>query len=191
MVLKCDCWRRLLRVPWTARRSNQSVLKEINPEYSLEGLMLKLKLHTLATWFKGLTHWKRPWCWEKLKAGGEGDNRGWDGWMASATRWTWVWASSRSWWTGRLACCSLFKLNIKDPLRKLPDIQGLKIFYLCKLLENTLHQNKWTNQKKKIWTPGNRSTNTGFSKGNPLDNGEGKFRSDMLKNVSFAPYWAC
>ena len=55
----------------------------------------------LATWYKELTHWKRPWCWERLKAGGEGDNRGWDGWMAS-TQWTWVWASSRSsWWTGR------------------------------------------------------------------------------------------
>ena len=49
-----------------------------------------------------LTHWKRPWCWERLKAGGEGDGRGWDGWMASATQWTWVWASSgRWWWTGK------------------------------------------------------------------------------------------
>ena len=48
------------------------------------------------------THWKRPWCWERLKAGGEGDNRGWDGWMASRTQWTWVWANSGSWWwTGR------------------------------------------------------------------------------------------
>ena len=49
-----------------------------------------------------LAHWKRPWCWERLKVGGEGDNRGWDGWMASLTRWTWVWASSETWWwTGR------------------------------------------------------------------------------------------
>ena len=95
------CWRRLLRVPWTAR-SNQSILKEINPEYSLEGLMLKLKLNTLATWCKELTHWKRPWCWERLKAGGEGDNRGWDGWMASWTQWAWDWAISESWWwTGK------------------------------------------------------------------------------------------
>ena len=55
----------------------------------------------LATWCEELTHWKRPWCWERLKAG-EGDNRGWDGWMASLTQWTWVWASSRRWWrTGR------------------------------------------------------------------------------------------
>ena len=84
------CWRRLLRVPWTARRSNQSILKEISPEYSLEGQMLKLKLQTLASWCEELTHLKRPWCWERLKAGGERDDRGWDGWMASPTQWTWV-----------------------------------------------------------------------------------------------------
>ena len=67
------CWRRLLRVPWTARRSNWSIPKEISPEYSLEGWMLKLKLNTLATWCEELTHWKRPWSWERLKAGGEGN----------------------------------------------------------------------------------------------------------------------
>ena len=95
------CWRKLLRVPWTAKRSNQSILKEISPEYSLEGLMLKLKL-PLAIWCKELTHLKRHWCWERLKAGGKGDNRGWDSWMASPTQWTWIWVSSRSWrWTGR------------------------------------------------------------------------------------------
>ena len=93
-------WRRLLRVPWTARRSSQSILKEISCEYSLEGLMLKLKLQYLATWWEELTHWERRWCWERLKA--EGDNRGWDGWMESLTRWVWVWASGGSWWwTGR------------------------------------------------------------------------------------------
>ena len=58
--------------------------------------------NTLATWCEELTHWKRPWCWERLKAGGEGDNRGWDGLMASPTQWTWVLASSGSWWwTGK------------------------------------------------------------------------------------------
>ena len=77
------CWKRLLRVPWTERRSNQSILKEISPEYSLERLMLKLKLQLWATWCEELTHWKRPWCWERLKAGGEGDDRGWDDWMTS------------------------------------------------------------------------------------------------------------
>ena len=56
----------------------------------------------LATWCEELTHWKRPWCWEGLGAGREGDDKGWDGWMASLTRWTWVWTSSESsWWTGR------------------------------------------------------------------------------------------
>ena len=96
------CWRRLLRVPWTARRSNQSILKEISPEYSLEGLMLKLNSNPLATWCEELTHWKRPWFWEGLGAGGEGDDRGWAGWMASPTQWTWVWVNSRSWWwTGK------------------------------------------------------------------------------------------
>ena len=83
------CWKRLLRVPWTARRSNQSILK-ISPVCSLEGLMLKLKLQYFAAWGKELTHLKRPWCWERLRAGGEGDNRGWDGRMISPTKWTWV-----------------------------------------------------------------------------------------------------
>ena len=80
------CWRKLLRVPWTARRSNQSLIKEISPEYSLKGLMLKFKLQsfghlmwrwnssTLVTWCQERTHWKRPWCWKRLK-GGEGDDR--------------------------------------------------------------------------------------------------------------------
>ena len=58
--------------------------------------------NTLATWCQELTHLKRPWCWERLRAGGEGDDRGWDGWMVSSTQWTWDWANSRSWWwTGR------------------------------------------------------------------------------------------
>ena len=58
--------------------------------------------NTLATWCKELTHWKRPWCWERLRAGGEGDDRGWDGWMASPTQRTWIWVDSGTWWcTGR------------------------------------------------------------------------------------------
>ena len=77
-------------------------IQEISPEYSLEGLMLKLKLQYFGHLMRRTAHWKRPWCWERLKAGGEGDDRGWNGWMASPTQWTWVWASSGSrWWTGK------------------------------------------------------------------------------------------
>ena len=75
-AFKLWCWRRLLRVHWTARRSNHSALKEINPEYSLEGLMLMLKLQHFN---KETTHWERPWCWEILKGKVEGGGRGWDG----------------------------------------------------------------------------------------------------------------
>ena len=97
-------WIRVLRVPWTARRSNQSILKEISPEYSLEGLMLKLKLQYFGHLMQRTDSLE---CWERLKAGREGDDRGWDGWMASPTLWTWVWVGLRScWWTGRPACCS-------------------------------------------------------------------------------------
>ena len=99
------CWRRrrrLLRVPWTARRSNQSLLKEISPEYSLEVLTLKLELQYFGHLVQRANSSERPWCWERLKAGGEGDDRGRDGWMASPTQWTWVWVSSGRWWrTGK------------------------------------------------------------------------------------------
>ena len=89
-------WRRLLRVPWTAKRSNQSILKEINPEYSLEGLILKLKLQYFGHLIQRTDS---TWCWERLKAGSKGDDRGQDGWMASLNQWTWVWASSKRWWS--------------------------------------------------------------------------------------------
>ena len=101
-AFELQCWRRLLRVPWTARRSNHSIPKDISPEFSLEGLILKLKLQFFGHLMQRADLLKRPCCWERLKARGEGDDRGWDGWMASRTGWTWVWASSgRWWWTGR------------------------------------------------------------------------------------------
>ena len=84
------CWRRLFKVPWTARRSKQSILKKINLECSLERLILKLKFQYFGPLCEEPTHWERPWCWEGLRAGGEGDDRGWDGWTAPLTRWTWV-----------------------------------------------------------------------------------------------------
>ena len=80
--------------------------------HSLEGLMLKLKLQYFAHLMWKLTHLKRPWCWERLKAGGEGDSRGWDGWMASPTQWTWVWVSFRSWWwTGKPSVLQFMRLQ--------------------------------------------------------------------------------
>ena len=94
------CWRRLLRVPWITRRSNQSILNEISPGCSLEGVILKLKLQYFGHLKKRATHWKRPWCWERLKVVGEGDGREWDGWIASLTQWTWVWANSGRQWRG-------------------------------------------------------------------------------------------
>ena len=91
------CWRRLLRVPSTAGKSNQSILKEISPEISLEGMMLKVKLQYFSHLCEELTHCKRLWCCVELGAEGEGDNRGWDGWMASLTQCMWVWVNSGSW----------------------------------------------------------------------------------------------
>ena len=92
------CWRRLLRVPWTARRSNQSILKEISPEYSWEGLMLKLKLQ-----YFGHLMWRTDSLQKTLILGKIEGRRnkgwqGWDDWMTSPTQWTWVWTTSGSWW---------------------------------------------------------------------------------------------
>ena len=93
----------LERVPWIARRSNQSILKEISPGCSLEGLMLKLKLQYFGHWMQRNDSFEKIlMLGKKLKTGGEGGDRGWDGWMSSPTRWTWVWVNSGSWWwTGR------------------------------------------------------------------------------------------
>ena len=97
------CWRRLLRVPWTARRSTQSILKEISPDYSLEWRMLKLKLQYLGYLMWRTDSFEKTLMLEKTEVGRKGDDRGWDGWMASLTQSTWVWINSRSWWwTGRL-----------------------------------------------------------------------------------------
>ena len=102
MLLKCGVGRRLLRVPWTARKSNQSILKEISPGISLEGMRLKLKLQYFGHLMWRVDSLEKTLMLGGIGAGGEGDDRGWDGWMASRTRWTWVWVNSGSWWwTGR------------------------------------------------------------------------------------------
>ena len=92
------CWRRLLRVPWTARSSNKSILKEISPEYSLEGLMLKLKLQYFGYLMRRADSLEKTLMLGKTKGRRKRGQQKWDCWMASSTRWTWVWAISRSWW---------------------------------------------------------------------------------------------
>ena len=104
------CWRRLLRVPWTARRSNQSILKEISPGCSLQGLMLKLKLQYFGHQMWRADSLEKTLMLGGIGGGGEGDDRGWDGWMASPTQCTWVLVDSRSWrWTGRPAAHGVAK----------------------------------------------------------------------------------
>ena len=113
-------WRRLLRVPWTARRSKQSILKEISPEYSLEGLILKLKLQYFGHLMQRTDSLKKTWCWERMKAGGEGDDRGWDGWMVASTQSTGVWVTPGVGdEQGALACCCPLghkELDMTEPL---------------------------------------------------------------------------
>ena len=92
-VFELWCWRRLLRVPWTTRRSNQSILKEILNIHRKDWCW-SWNSNTLATWCEEPAHWKKPWFWERLRAAEEGD-RGWDGWIASPAQWTWVWANCR------------------------------------------------------------------------------------------------
>ena len=128
------CWRRLLKVPWTARRSNQSILEVISPGISLEGMIVKLKLQYFGHLMRRVTHWKRLWCWEGLGAG-EGEDRRWDGWMALPTWW------SESEWTlgvgngqGGLACCDSWGCKESDMTERLnwaelksqtcPDLMG-------------------------------------------------------------------
>ena len=92
----------VFRVLWTARRSNQSSLKKSTLNIHWKDWCWSWNPNTLVTWCEELTHWKRPWSWKRLKAGGKGNDRWWDGWAVSPTRWTWVWASSWSWrWTGK------------------------------------------------------------------------------------------
>ena len=178
-IFELWCWTRLLRVPLTAGRPNQSILKEISLEYSLSW-----NSNPLATWCEELTHLKRPWCWERLKVG-EGDDRGWDGWMASQTQWTWIWVNSRSWWwtwrpgvlqsmrwqrfghywATELNWDSLSGASGKDPPARAGDIkwsrvwkvpgggQGNSLEYSC--LENPLDWGAWgatVHRVTKSWT---------------------------------------
>ena len=104
--------------------------------------MLKLKLQYLATWCEERTHLKRLiWCWERLKAGGEGDDRGWDGWMASPTQWTWVWVSSRSWWwTGKPGILQSMRFQSHTWLSDWTELDWGTSHLLCTLFLLLLHQ---------------------------------------------------
>ena len=96
------CWRRLLRVPWTARRSNQSILKETSPGCSLEGMMPKLKLQYFGHLMRRVDSLEKTLMLVGIGGRRRRGDRGWDGWMASPTWWTWLWVNSGSWWwTGR------------------------------------------------------------------------------------------
>ena len=109
-------WRRFLRIPWTARRSIQSTLK-ISPEHSLGGLMLKLKLQYFGHVMQRTDSLEKTLMLGKIEAGEERDDRGWDGWMASLTRWTWIWVNSGSWWwTGRPGMLRFLGLDTTEHL---------------------------------------------------------------------------
>ena len=110
-------------VLWSAGKSNQSILKKISLECSWKDWCWSWNSNTLANWCKELAHLKRPWCWERLKAGGQGDDRGWNHWMSSLTRWIWVWASVDDGQGGMAGCnpWSYKELDMTDPLNSVEN----------------------------------------------------------------------
>ena len=114
--------------------------------------------NTLAIWCQELTHWKRPWCWERLRAGGEGDDGGWDGWMASLTQWIWVWVNSGSWWwTGRPGMLQFMgsrrvrhnwatELDWTEHSTALWYTMGISAVYCCKTMQNV-----WWYSSVQVW----------------------------------------
>ena len=112
-VFELWCWRRLLRIPWTPRRSNQSIQRRSGLSVHWKDWCWSWSSNTLATSCKEATRWQRPWCWERLKVGGEGDDRGWDHWMVSATQWTWDDGQ------GGLVCCSPWGCKESDTTERL------------------------------------------------------------------------
>ena len=119
------CWRRLLRVPWTARRSNQSILKEISPEYSLEGLTLMLKLQYFGHLIQRTDSLEKALMLGKTDSGRRRGQQRMDGWMASLTQWTWVWKISGSWWwTGRPSVLWFMGSQSQTRLSKWTELTG-------------------------------------------------------------------
>ena len=131
------CWRRLLRIPWTARRSNQFILKEISPGCSLERLMLKLKRQYFGHLMWRADSFEKTLMLGRLREGGEGDDRGWDGLMASLTVWTWVWVSSGSCWG---TACS------RGVTKSWTRLRDWATRGLSEWKENTRHEEKLSSQ---------------------------------------------
>ena len=130
-ILRMEISSTFNRLSWTLESPLDC--KEIQPVHPKGGQSwafigrtdVEAETNTLATWCEELTHWKRPWCWERLKAGGEGDDRGWDGWMASPTQWRWVWWNSRSWWwTGRPGVLQSMGSQRSDTTERLNTTDG-------------------------------------------------------------------
>ena len=120
------CWRRLLRVPWTARRSNQFILKEISSEYSLEGLMLKLKLQCFGQLIQRIDSLEKTLILGKIEGRRRKGQQRMDGWMASPTRWTWVWANSgREAWRAAVHRVSKSQINWATELNWLAGMKWL------------------------------------------------------------------
>ena len=118
------CWRRPLRVPGLQGDPTSPFWRRSALGFLLREWCWSWNSSTLATSWEELTHWKRLWCWEGLGAGGEGDDWGWDGWMASLTRWTWVWVNSKSWWwTGGLVCCDSWGREESDTTEQMNWIE--------------------------------------------------------------------
>ena len=141
------CWRRILRVPWTARRSNQSILQEISPGCSLEGLMLMLKLQYFGHLMRRVDSLEKTLMLGGIGAGGEGDNRGWGGWMASPTRWKWVWVTQGIGdGEGGLVCCNLWGHKYSDTTKWLnwSELNRFKLtilyFHISNLLKSGFYE---------------------------------------------------
>ena len=138
------CWRRLLKVQGTARRSNQSILKEIVLGVHWRDWCWSWNSNTLAIWCEELTYLKRPWCWERLRAGGEEDDRGWDGWMASPLNghgfgWTLRVGDGQ----GGLVCCSSWGRKESDTTEWLNWTKHSKKFLVRFCQNNRTTQNNW------------------------------------------------
>ena len=127
-AFKLWCWRRLLRVPWTAKSQTSKSSSKSTLNIHWKNWCWSWSSNALVTWCKELTHWKRPWCWERLKAGGEGGDREWDGWMASLTQWTRVWANSGSDWQRSLARCNPWGHKESDTTERLNNNGAVRIF---------------------------------------------------------------